>query len=132
MGAISIALDITIAGALALPWVWLVIRLFCPEVAKRLTLTEVSSWSGQWSNSAIAAVLLFAAAYFVGAVVTRTGEDFFNDDDLHLGGVSDEDARENGISEQITKFQNRIGRHLLLRIGVTEDRIRTSVYCEAS
>jgi hypothetical protein len=104
MGAISIAFDITIAGALALPWVLLVVHLFFADGEE-----QVSSLPGrlkELDQAAAVAVLLFAVTYLLGSVVSRTAQDFANDDDLHV----------------------RIGRHLF-RVGVTEDRIRTSVLC---
>ena len=106
MGALTIAFDTTIVGALALPWVALVIHLFFFEGENRLG--DALNWVKQQQMPAVAGVLLFAAAYTLGSAVSRMAQDFFNDDDLFL----------------------QPGGGRLLRLGVTEDRILTSVYCK--
>ena len=105
MGALTIAFDITIVGALALAWVLLVIHLFFLEGECRLP--ELLDWVKDQEQPAAAAVLLFALTYTLGSAVSRIAFDFFNDDDLH----------------------KTVGQYLL-RIGVTEDRIHTSAYCK--
>src|SRR5215467_11211565 len=98
MDALKLAFDTIIVGALALPWLLIAMDLF------------VASQEGQvarfWSMikdgenkipPAVAGVLLFTTAYFLGAAIARVSGDFFNDDDL--------------------------------RIQITEDSIRTAVYC---
>lgn len=106
MGALTIAFDTTVVGALALPWVVLVIHLFFFEGENRLG--DVLDWVKRQQMQAVAGVLLFAAAYTLGSAVSRITQDFFNDDDLFL----------------------QPGGGRLLRMGVTEDRILTSVYCK--
>jgi len=104
MGALTIAFDITIVGALALPWVLLVIHLFFFDGENRLEdVVDLVTVEGR---QAVAGVLLFAMTYTLGSAVSRTAKDFFNDDDLYVQA-----------------------RWLLLRVGVTEDRIVASVYC---
>ena len=107
MGALTIAFDTTIVGALALPWVLLVIHLFFFEGESRLE--GALNWVKDQGQPAVAGVLLFALTYTLGSVVSRTAQDFFDDDDLHVL-VS--------------------GR--LFRVGVTEGRILTRVYCDGS
>jgi hypothetical protein len=82
MGALTIAFDITIVGALALPWVILVIHLFFFEGENRIL--EVFRWVQDSKMTAVAGVLLFTVAYTLGSVVSRLGQDFFNDDDLYV------------------------------------------------
>ncbi len=106
MGALTIAFDTTIVGALALPWVLLVIHLFFFEGENRLG--DVLDWVKSQEQPAVAGVLLFAMTYTMGSAVSRTAQDFFNDDDLYL----------------------QVGGHLL-RLGMTEDRILTRVYCDS-
>src|SRR5260221_13380144 len=101
MDALKIALETIIVGALALPWMALLVDLFYP--AKERPLGDLlPKLDGLNSNtvSAIGGVFLFAMAYLVGSSVTRVAEDFFNDDDL--------------------------------AIKVTEDGIRSAVYCKPS
>jgi len=113
MGALTIAFDTTIVGALALPWIILVIHLFFFEGETRLG--DIVNWArhelGEFGESRIqvvVGVLLFAMAYTLGSAVSRIAQDFFNDDDLY--------------------FQSRIG---TVRWGTTEDRIIASVYCDS-
>jgi hypothetical protein len=105
MGALTIAFDTTIVGALALPWVILVVHLFFFEGENRLG--AALNWVKTQQMPAVAGILLFAAAYTLGSAVSRLAQDFFNDDDLYLP----------------------VGQRLI-RMGVTENRILTSVYCK--
>jgi len=111
MSALKIAFDIMIVGALALPWVLLVIHLFFFEVERHLgqllywMKDRLEGFSALWP---VAAVVLFAVAYTLGSAVTRVAEDFFNDDDLYL------------------PVFGHIVRH-----PITEDRIVAHVYCDS-
>jgi hypothetical protein len=107
VGALTIAFDITIVGALALPWVLLVIHLLFFEGENRLG--DVFDWVKEHEQQAAAGVLLFALTYTLGSAVSRIARDFFNDDDLYLQ-----------VDGQ------------LFRVGVTEDRIVASVYCDSN
>src|ERR1700730_10458946 len=104
MGAFSIAFDIIVVGALALPWVFLVIHLFFSH--NESTLKNLFDWVKEQQQPALAGVLLFAMAFPLGSVVSRVAQDFFDDDDLHI----------------------QVFRHLL-RVGVTETIIGTDVFC---
>jgi hypothetical protein len=107
MGALTIAFDTTIVGALALPWVVLVIHLFFLEGENSIEV--LLRWIRRQNQPAVAGVLLFALTYTLGSAVSRTAQDFFNDNDLHI------------------EFDEH-----LLRDGVTENRILTSVYCDSN
>ena len=107
MGALTIAFDTTIVGALALPWVVLVIHLFFLEGESSIEV--LFRWVRKQNQPAVASVLLFAMAYTLGSAVSRTAQDFFDDNDLHI----ELDGR-------------------LFRDGVTEKRILTSVYCDSN
>ncbi len=105
MGAFTIAFDTTIVGALALPWVLLLLHLFLFEDEDGLLARlQKQNWGNNQGLAAVAGVLLFAMSYTLGSAVSRIAQDFFNDDDL------------------------RIPR--LLRMAMTEDRIIASVYCD--
>lgn len=105
MGALTIAFDTTIVGALALPWVLLVIHLFFFEGEKSvLDWVKEQNWGNNQGQAAVAGIILFAMAYTLGSAVSRMAQDFFNDDDLHVPR--------------------------LLRMAMTEDRIIASVYCD--
>ena len=105
MGALSIAFDTIIVGALALPWVLLVIHLFFSDNESRMG--SLLYWVGKQNQPAVAGVLLFAMAYSLGSAVSRIAQDFFDDEDLHF---------------QVSTY--------LLQVGVTETSIRTDVYCQ--
>jgi hypothetical protein len=106
MAALSIAFDIIIVGALALPWLLLAIDLFFSTNVSRVR--SLLHWVVQQKQPAVAGVLLFATTYALGSVVSRIAQDFFDDDDLHIHAF-----------------------HRLFRVGVTESSIRTNVFCNA-
>jgi hypothetical protein len=106
MEALSIAFDTVIVGALALPWVLIVIDLFFLRNQRQIEGVPGSmkrelgpAASRALSQPAVVSVLLFAVAYLLGSAISRNAKDFFNDDDLPLKSL-------------------------------TEDNIRTSTYCD--
>ena len=107
MGAFTIAFDTILVGALSLPWVILLIHLFCFEGENRVG--KALSWAKKQEQPAAVGVLLFAMTYTMGSAITRVAQDFFNDSDLHL----------------------QLGKHLLNE-SITEDRILARVYCAAA
>jgi hypothetical protein len=98
------AFDIVTVGALALPWVLLVLHLFFAE--NESGLRKLLTWVKEQDQPALVGVLLFAMAYPIGSAVSRIAQDFFDDDDLHVPVF-----------------------HYLFRVGVTESSIRTDVFC---
>jgi hypothetical protein len=86
LDAFKLALDTIIVGALALPWLAIVVRIFFPGFATRKTAETIKLLTVVPENTreAVAAVLLFAVAYFVGSAVTRVADDFFDDDEIPL------------------------------------------------
>jgi len=105
MGALTIAFDTIIVGALALPWVLLVLHLFFSsnENSVEALIEKVS----KQNQPAVAGVLLFAITFTLGSGISRIAQDFFDDDDLHIPAFG-----------------------YLFQIGVTETSIRTDVYCQ--
>jgi hypothetical protein len=110
MGALTIAFDTTIVGALALPWVYLVVHLFFSEGEN--FIVKALAWVKEKGAQVPAGVLLFAMTYSLGSAVSRIAQDFFNDDDLHFK-----------IGPPLFNPQR-------FRVGVTEDHLLTRVYCE--
>src|SRR5208283_3943466 len=104
MGAFSIAFDIIIVGALALPCVLLVIHLFFPD--NQSSITKLLGCVKDQNQPAVAGVLLFAMTFSLGSAMSRIAQDFFDDDDLHI----------------------QVDGHLF-RARVTETSIRSEVYC---
>src|SRR5579864_6367060 len=90
MDALKIALETMIVGALGLPWMLLLVDLFCPE--REALIDSVLKRMGDKTTSTAAGVVLFALAYLVGASVARVADDFFNDDDLGIK-ISEDDIR---------------------------------------
>lgn len=104
MAALSIAFDIIIVGALALPWVLLVIDLFFSTNVSRVT--SLLHWVAEQNQPAVAGVLLFAMTYALGSTISRIAQDFYDDNDLYIHAF-----------------------HHLFRVGVTESSIRIEVFC---
>ena len=88
MDALKIAFETVIVGALALPWLVLLVYLFSSEkdechVGYLLSRAQSQKWA------TIAGVLLFALAYLLGSSVARLAEDLSNDDDLIIFPTED-------------------------------------------
>lgn len=87
MEALKLAFETVIVGALALPWLAFVLGMFFRprDAGKDQAWFLWSFLKGETDKldikipPAVASVLLFVAAYFVGVVVTRASGDFFND-----------------------------------------------------
>lgn len=150
MGAITIAFDTIIAGALALPWLLLVVHLFFPNGEQHVL--DLPKWIKEINQPAALAVILFALTYLIGSAVSRTAQDFSDDDDLHLS-VTDfpwhpehrdwrSEAGRRG-SASATPAQAAVQaapeaaasgaaakRHLILRVGMIENRVLAAVYCD--
>jgi len=88
MDALKIAFETVIVGALALPWVVLLVDLFCSEGEEcHIKYLLAKAQSQKWAT--IAGVLLFALAYLLGSSVARLAEDLSNDDDLIIFPTED-------------------------------------------
>ncbi|HEX8814780.1 MAG TPA: hypothetical protein VF753_04695 [Terriglobales bacterium] len=91
MDTFKTAFDMIVVGALALPWVLLLLDLYLPiKTAEKTTKQTLENLSPtlQFVNdaklSAVAGVLLFAVAYVMGAGISRMSGDALNDDDFGL------------------------------------------------
>jgi len=107
MGSFSIAFDTVVVGALALPWIFLVIHLFFPENESRIS--SLVDWVNKQNQPAVAGLLLFAMAYPLGSVVSRIAQDCFDDDDLYVEAM---------------------GRVFRAGVTMTQTSILTHVYCQ--
>ena len=84
MEALRLAFDTIIVGALALPWLAIIVRIFFPGFASRKreeTKGLLSLVPGQ-APDAVAGILLVAIVYFAGLAVTRVADDFFDDAEI--------------------------------------------------
>ncbi len=83
MDALKFAFDTLVVGALALPWLWLFMRIFFQrgsgEQALKFPLIDALSES---TRQAVAGVLILAVGYLLGSAVSRISSDFFNDKEI--------------------------------------------------
>jgi hypothetical protein len=100
MEALSIAFDTIIVGALALFWVVIVIDLFFlrdqrqPEPVPSPLKSELGPAAARaLSQPGVASVLLFAVAFLLGSAISRNAKNFFNDDDLPLKSLTEDNIR---------------------------------------
>lgn len=84
MDALRLAFDTLIVGALALPWVAIIVRIFFPGFtsSKPEETIRLLSVVPEHTRDAVASVLLIAMGYFAGSAVTRMADDFFDDDEI--------------------------------------------------
>ena len=87
MEALKFAFDTLIIGALALPWLWLFMRIFFQRGATKhdkitFPLIDLLSPSTQ---EYVGLALIIGIGYFLGCAVSRISSDFFDDDEILLG-----------------------------------------------
>jgi hypothetical protein len=87
MDNLKIALETVFVGALALPWIFLLIQFFFPHVIEWFRNFPVVG--SDQIRLTVVGVLFAAMVYCLGAAVARLGQDFFNDDDLPGSVTSD-------------------------------------------
>lgn len=94
MGVLSIAFDTILVGAFALPWVLFAADLLflqAPDDDRRIMY--VLGFVTKEVEPAVAGVMLFALTYLLGSTISRTAQDFFNDDDLIHVSVTEDNIR---------------------------------------
>jgi hypothetical protein len=91
MEAFKLAFDTLIVGALALLWLALVARMFFATPFGGIHI-ELMSLLPAKTRDAVAGILVFAIGYFLGSVVIRISEEFF-DDELWLGAPAESSVR---------------------------------------
>jgi len=84
MEALKFAFDTLIIGALALPWLWLFMRLFFQRGTDKhdkiaFPLIDLLSPSTQ---DYVGLALIIGIGYFLGSAISRISNDFFDDDEL--------------------------------------------------
>src|SRR5208282_5369763 len=83
MDALKFAFEILIVGALALPWLAILIRMFSPEAASQKpanSLRVFLSVVPEHAQDAVTAVVIIAMGYLLGSAVSRISRNFFNDE----------------------------------------------------
>ena len=81
MEALRLAFDTIIVGALALPWLCIIVWISFPDLRSK------SGWQfptelDKTTQAAVTSVLLVAIGYFVGSAMTRVADDFFDDEEI--------------------------------------------------
>src|SRR6266571_9422680 len=102
MDALKLAFDTLIVGALALPWLVIVLRIFTrgrPSGGLKDRFAFLSL-APDGAQEALASVVLIAVGYVLGSSISRVASDVFNDEFWHRTPLP------------------------------TEDEIREAVYCE--
>ena len=84
MEALKFAFDTLVIGALALPWLLVLSRMYLPaqmdgKAGKHLELVFALP---EHTKSAVLSVMILALGYFLGAAVARVSDDFFGDADV--------------------------------------------------
>jgi hypothetical protein len=97
MDALKFAFEILVVGALALPWIMVLVWMF-PDPAsgkQRDILKFFQPFSPVGARPAVTAVALVAIGYLLGSAVSRISRDFFNDE--LLGSFPTEDQIRDGV-----------------------------------
>src|SRR5579862_4642111 len=98
MDVLKFAFEILIVGALALPWLAVLIHMFVPDPTpgKPINILQfVQSVVPPGAQNAVVAVAIVAIGYFLGSAVSRVSRNFFNDE--LLGPVPTEDQIRSGV-----------------------------------
>jgi hypothetical protein len=97
MDALKLAFDTLGVGALALPWLWLFMRIFFQRGTSEQDLTfPLMSALSDTTRQTVAAVLILALGYFLGSAVSRISSDFFDDNDI-LGRMPTQTSIRQGV-----------------------------------
>jgi hypothetical protein len=98
MDALKFAFEILIVGALALPWLGILIRMFSPDPAAEKPLDSLQFFMSvvpKPAQDAVAAVVIIAIGYLLGSAVSRVSRNFFNDE--LWGSLPTEDQIRHGV-----------------------------------
>lgn len=85
LDSLKFAFEILVVGALALPWLAILIRMFDPDPASKKpedSLHFYLSVVPKHAQDAVAVALIVAIGYLLGSAVSRISRDFFNDEVL--------------------------------------------------
>ena len=83
MDSLKFAFDTLIVGALALPWLWLFMRIFFQhdKSEEEIKFPIIGALS-ESTRQAVAGVLILALGYVLGSAVSRISSDFFDDNEI--------------------------------------------------
>src|SRR5579864_6521241 len=87
MEALKLAFETIIVGALALPWCAVALDLFFSTIIP--DLTHLVSLVRQEIQRAVAGVVVLAMTFLIGAAVSRSAVDFFNDLEIRVMPTDD-------------------------------------------
>ena len=107
MGALSIAFDTIIVGALALPWVVFAVDIFFLKNQKDDDRVKaVWDFVRKGVDPTVAGVMLFAVTYLLGSAISRTAQDFFNDGDLIPAPLTEANIRTAEYCDQLKEIRD--------------------------
>jgi len=83
MDSLKFAFDTLIIGALALPWLWIFIRMFfhAGSNEQRIRFPMLDTLDED-TRKVIASVMILAVGYLLGSAISRISSDFFDDDEV--------------------------------------------------
>ncbi len=97
MDSLKFAFDTLVVGALALPWLWLFMRVFFQRSKSEPELKfPLLGALSEPTRQAVAGVLILALGYFLGSAVSRISSDFFDDNEI-LGGMATQTSIRRGV-----------------------------------
>ena len=97
MDSLKFAFDTLIIGALALPWLWLFMRIFfqANKDGKDLKFPLLDALS-ESTKQLLGGALILALGYFLGSAVSRISSDFFDDTEI-LHGLPTQTSIRQGV-----------------------------------
>ena len=84
MDALKFAFNTLVIGALALPWLAVLMRMYFLQAEDRKADGHLAlvSLLPEHARDAVLSVVILALGYFLGAAISRVSDDFFGDNDL--------------------------------------------------
>jgi hypothetical protein len=84
MDALKLAFDTLIVGALALPWLAMLVRMYLPPEITGKAEPHLAPLAAlpEHTREAVIGIVILALGYFLGTAVSRISDDFFDDDEL--------------------------------------------------
>src|SRR5580692_2523158 len=83
LDALKFAFEILIVGALALPWLAILVRIFAAEHASKRAEDSLHFYLSvvpKSAQTAVTLVMVIAIGYLLGSSVSRISRNFFNDE----------------------------------------------------
>lgn len=123
MDSLKFAFDTLIIGALALPWLWLFMRIFFQRGHNEQNLRfPIISALSESTGQTVTGVLILALGYFLGSAVSRISSDFFDDDEILHGAPTQTSIRQGVyLHEYCDEHSVLVASKLPVGVAKTED-----------